>query len=282
MKVGDSPRECYIKYRDTLPAPQIAHSHFVPKATVEFLMRYKKDSAIAVKFFSRNNTPDRITDMEGARHTFVTPMVKATMHGDYKWSPGHGIKKFGGLDGYQLGRTVLVSALVQQDFENDRVMMRIAGLGKDGRFGRSTLPTPIPTKDKQNTDLRRDYDDKIRDCLVYHLTRDHHLPAIDLDIKETALSIPKILDHLAMLIERVDATDIPRRVQNVFFHDKSYFISLEIMFSTAVEQIRNEFVLLEKLNKQKGYVYTFNHQPFSCIGSAKAAQNCFLAFMLLL
>jgi hypothetical protein len=73
------PRLCYLKHRESLSPPDITYSHFIPKATVEFLMRWKKDSAIGVKFFPLNHRPDRITNLEGALHTFVTPVVHATM-----------------------------------------------------------------------------------------------------------------------------------------------------------------------------------------------------------
>jgi hypothetical protein len=221
-------------------------------------MRYKKDSAIAVKFFSKNNPPDRITDLEGALHTFVTPMVLATMHGDYRYMYGHGVKEFGSQDGYQLGRKVLVSALVQQDFELDRVMMRVAGLGSTERVGITKLPSPILTKEKQDSELRRDYDNKIRNYLIYHLTASHMLPAINDMIKKTALSVDGILDFLLKVIELTPAKDLPRQVRDMFFHHNKHYVSLEVMFNTAVHQIRNEMVLLEKFNKQRGYVYTFN------------------------
>jgi hypothetical protein len=258
VQKGWEPRGCYLTHRDILPPPQIAHSYFVPKATVEFLMRCKKDSAIAVKFFSRNHPPDRITDLEGALHTFVTPVVLATMHGDYQYKYGHGVEEFGLQDGYQLGRKVLVSALVQQDFELDRVMMRVAGLGSTERVGETSLPTPITTPEKQDSEMRGHYDNCIRNYLVYHLTHDHRLPAISESIKETAMSIRTTLDFLAKAIESTDAGDLPKQVRNVFFHHKKYYVSLEIMFFTAVHQIRNEMVLLERFNKERGYVYTFN------------------------
>jgi hypothetical protein len=83
------PRPWYLEnYRD-LPGPWISHSHFVPGETVKHLMRNKKDSAIGVKFMKSRQNPDKITNMEGALHKFVNPIVEVTMHGDYVWRDGH-------------------------------------------------------------------------------------------------------------------------------------------------------------------------------------------------
>src|ERR1700753_2392315 len=113
------PRRVYLREYENLRCPWIAHSKFVPTALVEDLMREKKDAAIAVKFEMKNTPPDRITNMEGAMRTFVTPIVDATIHGDYQWKGGHSIYRFGSYDGRQLGRRVLISALVQQDYEDE-------------------------------------------------------------------------------------------------------------------------------------------------------------------
>jgi hypothetical protein len=252
------PRQHYLRKRESLPPPHIAHSHFVPKATVEFLMRWKKDSAIGVKFFPHKNDPDRITDLEGALHTFVTPVVEATMHGDYRWAGGHGVYEFGSYGDFQLGREVLVSALVQQDFEDDRVMMRVAMLEAKETIGNPTLPTPLLTKDKQDAILRKRYDNAIRDYLIYHLTSERRLPARSMAINERAMSLRGTLDFLARTIEQTEPKDLPNRFRSVFFHHRSYLVSLEVMFQAALHQIRNELLLLELLCRDQGYVYGFN------------------------
>lgn len=222
-------------------------------------MRYKKDRALGQKFRAHGgDPPDRITNLEGALHTFVIPTVLATMHGDYRYKGGHGATPFGSQDGYQLGRKVIVSALIQQDFEYDNVMLRVAGLGSHERIGKNELPKPILTKEKQEETFRRAYDDRIRDYLVYHLTADQRLPAVSDHIKETAFSIPGLLEFLAKEIKHVDALHLPNHIKDTFFHHRGHFISLEVMFTTAVHQILNEMLLLERLNKEHGYVYTFN------------------------
>jgi hypothetical protein len=54
------------------------------------LMQRKKSSAIGVKF--ETHCLDKITDMEGALHTFVTPIVPyCEMVGDYRFEGMHGV-----------------------------------------------------------------------------------------------------------------------------------------------------------------------------------------------
>jgi hypothetical protein len=168
------------------------------------------------------------------------------------------VQVFGTKDGFQLGREVLVSALIQQDFEGPRVMLRVAGLEAEKTIGRTELPTPLLTKDKQDAALRKHYDDHIRQYLVYHLTSEHHLPAISANIKEKAMTVRGSLEFLAHTIEHIPSKDLPGRCQYVFLHHASHYISLEVMFQTAVHQIRNEMLLLEYLCPKQGYVYTFN------------------------
>jgi hypothetical protein len=100
---------------------------------VELLMRRKKNSALGVKWLNG----DDITNMEGAMHSFVTPIISGCeINGDYRYSPifgGHGIDRFGDTlqrsrtDGskrkYQLTRFVVLSASIQMDFEDAKVML---------------------------------------------------------------------------------------------------------------------------------------------------------------
>ena len=72
--------------------------------------------------------------MEGALHTFVTPISKVLMFGDYQYQAGHGVIRFAGIDGRQTAREVLLSAAVQMDFENDEVMLAFCKCG-EGAFG---------------------------------------------------------------------------------------------------------------------------------------------------
>jgi hypothetical protein len=147
---------------------------------------------------------------------------------------------------------------VQQDFEGERVMLRVAMLEAEATIGNARLPTPILTKDKQDAMLRKGYDNAIRDYLVYHLISDHRLPAKSAGLKEEAMTLRGTLDFLARTIEQTEPKDLLKHFRNVFFHQRSYYISLEVLFQTALHQIRNEMLLLETLCSRQGYVYTFN------------------------
>jgi hypothetical protein len=250
------PRKVYLQLHRDLPAPWIAHSDFVPQSMVEHLMRSKKDDAIAVKFEEENKPPDSITNMEGALHTFVNPIVKATIHGDYQWYKGHSTFCFGSQNGHQLGRRVLVSALVQPDFENERVMLRVCGATPNPTFGERNLPRMISDKDKQDRGLRRDYDEAIRQYLVHWLTASHRLPprhiaeAHSFTVRETVAYLERALNE-----QEVDMRSI---IEDYFIRHKSHLLSLEMMFKTAVCMVNNEFFLLERVCPDEGYVYTFN------------------------
>jgi hypothetical protein len=251
------PRPWYLEnYRD-LPGPWISHSHFVLGEMVKHLMRNKKDSAIGVKFTKSRQNPDSITNMEGALHTFVNPIVEVKMHGDYVWRDGHSIQKFGSQDGRQLARRVLLSALIQQDFENEEVMLKVARLEDFEFIGLPTLPPMPDIQAKQDDEKRRKYDWDLRRYMIYHLVPSHRLPTRK-SVQETAMTLPQTLTFLADCITNHSAQSLSSRIQGTAIHFKRYFISLEVLFMTALHQIRNEFYLLEHLCAAQGYVYTFN------------------------
>lgn len=251
------PRSWYLEnYRD-LPGPWISHSHFVPAEMVKHLMRNKKDSAIAVKFMKSKQRLDKITNMEGAMHTFLNPIVEVKMHGDYVWRGGHSIQKFGSQGGCQLGRLVLLSALIQQDFENEEVMLKVARLEDYEFIGLPNMPAILDVHAKQDDEKRRKYDWDLRRYMIYHLIPSHRLPTRK-SVQETAMTLPQTLAFLADCITTHPAESLPKRIQATAIHFKHYFISLEVLFMTALHQIRNEFYLLEHLCAAQGYVYTFN------------------------
>jgi hypothetical protein len=254
---SSEPRKVYLREYSKLPSPWIAHSDFIPQHMVEHLMRRKKDSALGVKFVDNNDPPDCITNMEGALHTFINPMVKATIHGDYQWKGSHSIFRFGSHGDHQLGRRVLISALVQQDFEDERVMLRVCEVEAEAVIGRTELPKLISVKDKQNRAIRRKYDEEIRKYLVYRLTASHRLPPLDI-ARGKSLTIKDTLDHLQRAIMNDRNLKIQDVIEGYFVRFGRYVISLEIMFMTAVYQVKNEFYLLEQICPDAGYVYTFN------------------------
>ncbi|KAF2663259.1 hypothetical protein BT63DRAFT_123295 [Microthyrium microscopicum] len=255
---SEDPRAWYLRNGQIAKPPWIVVSHFVPDQICRHLMRKKKNAAIAVKFVKYNDPPDKITNMEGVLHSFITPIVNTTMHGDYQWQGGHGIYEFGSREGYQLGRRVLLSALVQQDFEDDKVVVRLVLLEETQVVGSSKFPQIPDTQAKQNDDTRRHYDRQLRKYLVYHLTSSHSLPAAGSVSSTSTMSVSQTIQFLADTIEHHSGGDIDARMRNRYIHHKNSLLSLEIMFRTAFHQLRNEFFGLEKVSRAQGYVYTFN------------------------
>jgi len=250
-------RFCYLENYKDVRGPWISHSAFVPSSMVKHLMRNKKDSAIAVKFEKNKSKPDKITNMEGAMHTFVNPFADITIHGDYEWQGHHSIREFGAHEGRQLGRQVLLSALIHQDFENEEVMLKVARLEEFEFLGLPTMPDMLSVSEKQDDEKRRKYDWNLRRYIVYQLVASHRLPT-RASVKDAAMTVHQTLDFLADAITNQPATSLPAHMQGRAIRHKTYFVSLEVLFMTALHQVRNELYQLERLCGAQGYVYTFN------------------------
>lgn len=238
-------------------------------------MRRKKDGAIGVKFVARGgyrtfgkDKPDEITNMEGALHTFVTPIVgRCEMTGDYRYSVaygGHGVSDYGDVEPEEgdrkklvrLTRSVVMSASIQMDFEGTRVLLRVCKLDNHECVGVNLLQDRywhiISEADKQNDQKRELYDDLLRRHMVFHLTRDGRLPARR-NVKAMNLS-----ETLAFLDEAISRGDVAEKVVGKFaelLNDQ--VVSLELLFNTALHQVRNEISALEVLCPN-GYVYTYD------------------------
>lgn len=226
-------------------------------------MRRKKSSALGVKFISNSlRRLDEITDMEGCMHTFITPVIsRCEMVGDYRFDHslgGHGVVGFGNEGGKRLTRSVVLSASIQMDFENPRVMLRLCKLdnapveGKD-LGGEWEI---LGVNEKQDKKLREEYDNVLKRHLVFHLTKDGRLPKRS-EVKpmtmETAISYLEEVILTTPSYESVPDKMIDKYVAT----DADHVVSLEILFNTAVEQVRNEISALEALCPQ-GYIYTYD------------------------
>lgn len=164
------------------PPPLISCSDFIPRDLVAHLMRKKKSSAIGVKY----EDGDEITNMEGAMHTFVTPILsRCEVYGDYKYAGMHTVDRFGtqpgadGIGNFHTTRTVVLSASIQMDFENSEVLLAACSVGEEviGRDLLADKTWAIPNSTaKQKKELRDTYDRSLRQHMVYHLTRKKMLP----------------------------------------------------------------------------------------------------------
>lgn len=252
VPVGSDPRRWYLNDPSNVPPPCTSSSEFVPEAMIEHLMRKKKNSALGVKFQTARIPPDEITNMEGALHTFVTPLVRAYLHGDYIYQHGHGMTRFPSVDNMQQARVVIVSAQIQPDFEGPHVLVALAALGDEPLSG-SSLPNGFMVPDaatKQIGMKRAAYDISLKRHMVEHLTQEARLPSILEAGSNATLRVAIIEDFIR---------------QSPLFFDLVYtnyvqlqtgpVLSLELLINTAAHQLRNELSALEALCPQ-GYVYT--------------------------
>jgi hypothetical protein len=231
-------------------------------------MRRKKNGALGVKWLKG----DDITNMEGAMHSFVTPVIsRCEINGDYNYNPvfgGHGINRFGDTlqrsrtDGskrkYQLTRFVVLSASVQMDFEDARVMLSACMLEGSETIGHDLSSDSawviLDKKAKQDDKQRRAYDESLRQHIIYHLTEARRLPARK-SVKDL-LNINETIQLLELFITTpIDNTD--KIVGKFTSLDNRQIVSVEILFNTAVQQAKNELAALEVLCPQ-GYVYTYD------------------------
>lgn len=244
-------RASYLALGESVsPPPLISASPFVPRSMIEHLMRCKKDLALGVKYDSDSGV-DAITNVEGAMHTFVTPVCQIFMHGDYVYRGQHTVDRFErGPRGEQLARVVVMSAMVHPDFEFTTVMFRVAALGDQGVLGEDLGPgfTVPSQEEKQDAAFRDAYDERLRRHLVKHLTAEGRLPA--------ASVVKPLSDAEAVRLLSEDAPPLAGRYVTPPHHHKAA-LSLELLFGSAVQQVVNEFSALEACCSQ-GYVYTFD------------------------
>lgn len=247
---GEKPvlyREDFFGLSEKFPSPLIGKSDFVSKAMVAHLMRHKKNSALGVKYVPG----DQITNMEGALHTFITPVFTIVMTGDYKWA-GH-------LQGQPFGnnqvRKVILSAAIHPDFEYDTVVMPLVKIKHQAVIGEPLNKDDIPSApSKQESDFRARYEEKLLRHMVYHLSPTHRLPALNEISQDQIMNQSETQVYLEELIQN------PQRgqtLQEKFMQIGESIISLELLYQIYVHQVRNEFKVLD-VNTPQGYVYTIS------------------------
>ncbi|KAH7383023.1 hypothetical protein BKA64DRAFT_683724, partial [Cadophora sp. MPI-SDFR-AT-0126] len=251
-----------------LPPPLLSTSAFVPRPLITHLMRNKRPSALGAKYVSGSE----ITNMEGAMHTFVVPVVpRCETAGDYCYSYGHRVtppviaqteegKKV------MMTRSVVMSASIHMDFELSTVMTELCRLRGDEVVGRDLGDDPdwriLSKEEKQDSELREDYDEALRQHMVFHLMSSRRLPAVS-DPRNKVLSHENAISFLSSLISTTNSNsnsesmDIPTKLINQNVKINSRILSLELLFATAFHLVRNEFSALEALCPQ-GYVYTYD------------------------
>ena len=241
------------------PPPLIGVSSFVSKEMVEHLMRHKKDSALGVKYV----VGDEITNMEGALHTFVTPVCSVWMTGDYKWVGHLEGRSFGG----NLARNVILSAAIHPDFEFDNVIMPLVKIQKQSVEGIPLKSDAIPSaRSKAKALFREEYEDKLLKGMVYHLSKNHRLPSLAEISPNQIMSVKETQDFLEKALNNSEEVSFQDRYMCL----GKTVVSLEILFQIYVEQIRNEFKVLNT-HAPQGYVYTISPPSIFARGIGGAA-----------
>ncbi len=259
---GLSTREDFLKAAEekTFPIKPVvlAKSEFIFPEMLSHLMADKQPSKLGIKY----KPGDHITNMEGALHTFLTPITPITMSGDYIYKGGHGVQSLNGK-----GRNVVLSAAIHPDFElggENEVVMKIVGIkenpveGKklfahfpltnqmsDNAWGESTFEQKLP-----------EYEEELRKHMVYHLTKEHRLPGLN-ELPPGSVKKPQ---EALVIIENLIKNNDPineSTLKDYFVALNGHVISLEALFNVYRHQINNEFTTLEALLPQ-GYVYTIN------------------------
>ncbi len=236
-------REDFLKLNLDTPPPLIGKSAFVSKQMVEHLMRDKKNLALGVKYVPG----DQITNMEGALHTFVTPLCKILMTGDYLWKGAAVGQNFGS----NKVRPIILSAAINPDFETDSVIMPLVKLGDKKIIGKSLSPSEM-SPDQLKNEI---YEFNLLKHMIFHLSPDHLLPALS-EISPSQIFNP---DQAQSLLESIisQPQKNPRPLMGTFMRVNGSVISLEILYQLYIEQIQNEFKILNP-NTPQGYIYTIN------------------------
>lgn len=275
-------RKGFMDHHWQAPAAILSYSDAIlPKELIPKLMKEKKDRALGVKY----EKGDKITNMEGALHTFLNPIGRIEMIGDLAWKGPGGV--YGKPFGNNQGRQVVLSALVQPDFENTQVLMKIAELTDQEVQGKALAANyKFPDQNEAwkgpDGDSRQAlYDNDLQKHMIYHLTTDHRLPA-----KSTAMEWDQGVAFLEALINPgITKDQIAQQLKNKAVNLNGRIISLEVMFHVFLEQAKNELRVLEAELPQ-GYVYSMDPPSIflNAIGSPQDSGRVFnrlqaLAFM---
>lgn len=229
----------------------------VTDSMVEHLMRHKKDTALGVKY----TKGDMISNMEGLLHTFVTPIVGIRMRGDYRWRGYHSHKTLPS----DTAREVILSALIQPDFENNNIMWKLVILDQYHIQGKSMRDNEFDyTGDKKNWNLEqiKNYDDKVLKHIINYIAPNGRKPGIyEIDEKR----IFKYKNAVKLLEQLIVEENVISEIFNItkisfakfIYKSKKYIMSLGIMFNVIFNMMENEFKAFELLLPQ-GYIYTIS------------------------
>lgn len=258
----------------------------LPQPIIARLMHEKKDYAFNTKYVGDGGNGwldktkrDKITNMEGALHTFLNPIGSIKMVGDKAWM-GERNGVFGNNFGNNQGRDVVLSALVQPDFENNEVLMKIAEIQEESIPGKPLdenyqFPDQGEAWDSADGNKKREkYDEDLQKHMIHHLSAENRLPSIS-EVK--IMNWNEGQSHLESLIDGKKTREaIVNDLKDKAVNLNGRVISLEVMFNVYLQQVHNEMRVLED-TLQQGYVYTMDPPSIflSTLGTAQDAGKVF-------
>lgn len=214
-------------------------SPIVPQALVSHLLSTKKDGALKVKY----ETGDSITNMEGAMHTVVVPIAPHVLiFGDHRYENEHRVPLFPAKNGHLQARPVIISALVQPDFENHSVLFDLIKLDRNA-VGEPLEDNwqPASAEKKANPKFYIEYEKSLKQHMIYHFTAAKALPS-------NAVALSKE-DLIARIREG--------QREGLFYKTHGSLLSIEMLLNIVYEQQRVEHKLLHELCPN-GYAYTWD------------------------
>ncbi len=218
----------------------IGHSSFLGKGMVTHLMRDKKEGTRHACYESG----DSITPMEGALHAFLTPISPIYLTRDYTST--------------EAGQTrcVILSTTTMPDLSSNSVIMpliKISGHAIEG----ADLPKEyiIPSREeKQNRKKLETHETALKKHTIYHLSKDHRIPALREIQEKTIKTTKELQDFLNKMLD--PKTQNTFRAKDTFFEiNSSTTISIGILLEIYKKQLFTELSLLHTHIPQ-GYVYS--------------------------
>ncbi len=269
----------FFKQKISFAAPVIMRSSFIPQALAEHLMSHKNESALSTKYQAGGS----ITNMEGACSSLVTLLGELKWLGDKHWK-GNTLGVTGKNFGQNRVRTGILNATCQPDFEKgassekDQVMLKLVCPEEEALFftEEPIFPKILTIEQKKDDQQRLNYDRSIRNCLIYHLTADHGLPAREAILPKNILPSDQAAHAFIekLITDQLTPQQILAEVKGKFMQlaggtvkgEKiSFLISLEMLTKFYIERSSNLLNTLEQATPQ-GYIYRID--PPSLFASA--------------
>ncbi len=241
-----NPRQSFLaSNREPTHPILIGHSSFLGKGMVEHLMRNKKEGTRHASYESG----DSITSMEGALHTFLTPISPIYLTRDLTSKQpfsNNGVK------------CVVLSATNLPDLSPNSVIMPLIKISGEAIQG-AELPKEyvIPSREeKQNRKKLETHETTLKEHAIYHLSQDRRIPALR-EIQGKTIKTPKEMqDFLNKMLD--PKTQNTFRTKGTFFElNSSTTISIGILLEIYKKQLFTELSLLHAHIPQ-GYVYTID------------------------